>query len=384
MAQSLVSNNELQEIRAKLEKLNPGKVIRAWQIKDVVRKRHGVSLDESTIRGRFLALGQPLSGGSIGKGSPATEPEEPESATPRGEIEELVSYKQLGNMEKLNDYIPTEEDFSDYIERDIDKRLAIHYNLGPEGKGSYKYPITQGKQGTGKTYSHAYYAHRMGLPFFLFSGHKHFELEKLFGDKTIINGSVVFQENLFTKAIQGPSVILFDEINAISNEGTFPFHALLQNRELFIKDADDGRGKVYKLDSQCRIGFAQNPKSAKYIGGCIKPSNFLGRCTYLTYPEFTKEDLTASIKKRFPVMEKNDTDKFTKYYFAIIEVIERSNLPVDISIRQLNNVIDLWMAGMNLKDALEDGLHSMLEAVSQPKAKESFLRIAQAIWKQLM
>jgi len=83
-------------------------------------------------------------------------------------------------------------------------------------------------------------------------------------------------------------------------------------------------------------------------------------------------------------MEQLDVDKFTEFYFAIVQTIERSQLPIDISIRQLNNVVDLWMAGLGLKESIEDGLSSILDAVSQSKAKDSFFRIAQAVWSELL
>jgi midasin (ATPase involved in ribosome maturation) len=244
--------------------------------------------------------------------------------------------------------------------------------------------VCQGKQGTGKTYSAAYYAWNNKLPFFLFSMFEDFKLPKLFGDKTIINGSIKFQESTFVKATQGPCVILFDEINALSNANTFDFHALLQNRELFIKDANDGAGRVYHLHEDCKICFAQNPKSAKYIGGNIKASNFLGRCTYLTYPEFSKKEIRLALRKKFPELNKDDMDKFVKFYFACTETIEKASVPVDISIRQLNNVVDLWLHGLPIQYAIEDGLTSVMEAVSQPKAKDTFFRLAQAVWKELL
>jgi midasin (ATPase involved in ribosome maturation) len=211
-----------------------------------------------------------------------------------------------------------------------------------------------------------------------------FRLTKLFGDKTIINGSIVFQESNFVKSIQGPSLVLFDEINALSNANTFDFHALLQNRELFIKDANNGMGNTYRLHNDCKIGFAQNPKSAKYIGGNIKASNFLGRCTYLTFPEFTKKEIRLALRKKFPALVKEDLEKFVAFYFATIETIEKASVPVDVSIRQLNNVIDLWNHGMPIQYAIEDGLTSVMESISQPKAKETFFRLAQAVWKELL
>ncbi len=378
---SEVSNDQLMEVRKQIE-LKGGSPVRAWQIKDAIAKKWSINLDESTIRGRFIEMDQPLSGKNVGAAKPKEE-EDTGPKTERQHIDNIVKVKTSVIPENIKSEIPRAEEFIDYVERDIDRRLAVHYNIGPV-TGRYKYPITQGKQGTGKTYSHKYYAFRNGLPFFLYSCYEDFKLAKLFGDKTIKNGSIQFQESMFVRAIQGPCVILFDEINAVSNANSFDFHALLQNRELFTNDANDGQGRIYKLHPECRIGFAQNPKSAKYIGGHIKPSNFLGRCTYLTYPEFKKAEIKTAISRKFPKLVDSDLEKFVKYYFAVIETIERSKIPVDISIRQINNVIDLWVHGLSIKDALEDGLSSILEAVSQPKAKESFFRLAQAVWIELM
>ncbi len=368
-----VNDETLIAIRDTLALLNAK--VRAWQIKDQLKRNHNIDMDESTIRGRFIEMGQPLSGmvGEPGRMTPT-----PTETTTK--ITPVV--KEFQVMEELKNYIPQEAEFVNYIVRDIDKRLETHLNASRPGH--WKYPICQGKQGTGKTYGFMYYAFKYKLPFFLYSLYDDFRLPKLFGDKTIVNGTIIFQESLFVKAIQSPSMILFDEVNALSNANTFDFHALLQNRELFIKDAEDGKGKIYKLDNDCKIGFAQNPKSAKYIGGNIKASNFLGRCTYLTYPEFTTSEIRLAIRKKFPILTKPDLEHFVKFYFACTKAIEQSNLPVDISIRQFNNVVDLWLNGMDLKFAIEDGLTSIMESVSQPKAKDTFFRLAQAVWKELL
>ena len=368
-----IGDDVLLAIKEELAKTSPGK-IRAWQIKDVLNLKHKIQMDESTIRGRFIEMGTPLSGMV---GSP-TAKETTNEITPM--IETVI--KDFVITEELSAYIPKEEEFTNYIVRDIDKRLEAHLNASRPGH--WKYPICQGKQGTGKTYSAMYYAFKYKLPFFLYSMFDEFRLPRLFGDKTIIQGTIAFQESTFVKAIQSPSFILFDEINALSNAGTFDFHAMLQNRELFIKDANNGKGKTFHLHDDCKIGFAQNPKSAKYIGGNIKASNFLGRCTYLTYPEFSKKEIRLAIKKKFPTIDKLNLDKFVKFYFACVETIEKANVPVDVSIRQLNNVVDLWMHGMPIQYAIEDGLISIMEAVSQPKAKDTFFRLAQAVWKELL
>ena len=366
---SRITDGELLALRTKIETDKKDKAT-SLEIQEALKKQ-GIDLDTSTIRGRFIALGQPLRG--------------PMGKTTTDVItitEEIKPFDGIPDI--LKSYIPRAEDFVDYIERPIDKRLMIHLEIGPKN-GRYKYPLAQGKQGTGKTFSYFYYAFKRGLPFLLFSCFEDFKLAKLFGDKTIINGSIVFQESIFTMAVASPSIILFDEINAISNANTFDFHALLQNRELFIKDANDGKGKIFKVHKDCRIGMAQNPKSAKYIGGQIRASNFLGRCTYITYPEFTKGEIKHAIRKRFPNLGAEDLDHFTKYYFECVNLIERNpNLPIDISIRQITNVIDLFIHGMPLRFAIEDGLASMTEAVSQASAKDAFMKVAEGIWKELL
>lgn len=394
---SKVSNQDLIKVRDELNTLYKGARVTANDIQRKLDKDNGIKLDVSTIRGRFIAMGEALGGPNYGKATikdivdgkptptPAPAPVSPAempSPPPKTVKRKLVVTTPTINPE-LQQYIPKAELFSNYIERNIDQRLAMHYDLQASGH-ECKYPITQGKQGTGKTFGHMYYAFKKQLPFFLFSCFEDFKLAKLFGDKTIINGSIKFQESEFVKAIQSASVILFDEVNAVSQANTYDFHALLQNRRLFIKDAEDGKGKIFDLNPHCRIGFAQNPKSAKYIGGNIRASNFLGRCTFLTYPEFTLIEIQKSIKKKYPEMIEEDVVKFSKFYDACIQAVDQSQIPLDISIRQLNNVIELWLYGMPLEWAIEDGLANMVEAISQPKAKEAFKKLAEATWKELL
>jgi len=368
----------LIETRDRLKTID-GVAPKAWQIREQIRNLYNIDLEESYIRGKFLEAGQPLSG-SIGGAKTA---EKPTPKEPKAVSKALELVKKTFTIpDHLKPYIPKPSEFGTYIERALDKRLAIHYDSSRPG--CWKYPLTQGKQGTGKTFSHMHYAYKNQLPFYLFCAHEEFKLHKLFGEKTIINGSVVFKEGLLVQAIQHPGVILIDEVNYISNENSVDFHAFLQNRELFVKDADNGNGKIYRLHDDCRIGFAQNPKSAKYIGGNIKPSNFLGRCTYITYPEFTKDDIKTAVTKRFPNLVHEDVVRFTEFYFGCTDAIEQAQIPVDISIRQLNNVIDLYNYGLPLKEAIEDGLTSIMDAASQPKNKEAFLKIAEAVWVDLM
>lgn len=360
-----------------------GMIPRSYAISRLLETK-GIKVDQSTIRTRFIEMGKPLS--TMPLEVPANfssvppeelvEPRNPDKL-PRTrsinnnakeaplKLKEMFHVKHQKDSFDAQDYIPKRERFENYVERELDNHLEKHYSLN-------KYPLTQGKQGTGKTTAHEFYAMKKQLPFFLFSCYEDFRLARLFGDKTIIDGSVKFQESLFTRAVQMPSVILFDEINAIANQNTFDFHALLQNRELFIKDANNGFGKTYKLHEECRIGFAQNPRSNKYIGGNIKPSNFLGRCTFLTFPEFTLGEISALISKRYPKVIASDRKLIVKTYFDLIKMIDKANIAIDISIRQLINVMDFISAGMDKKDAFDQAIVMFLDAASLPDLKNSF------------
>lgn len=378
----MITDDQLRDIRDEL--LDNGLAPRSWLISKKVSEKFQETMDQSTIRGRFLAMGEPLSNYMSTKQVSAATTSEPIKTEEKPVVEKSVVVvvdkreepapeKKKTIIQEVADSgdsafkIPDGSKFEGYIERNVDAELSRHYELG-------KHPLTQGKQGTGKTTAHEYYAFKKHLPFFLFSCHEDFRLHKLFGDKTIIDGSVKYQEGAFVKACQVPSVCVFDEINAVSNANSFDFHALLQNRELFVKDANDGRGKTYRLHPECRIGFAQNPRSNKYIGGTIKPSNFLGRCTFITFPEFTKAEMKKLMNKRYPNFTADLRDRVITTYMDLLDMIEKAQIPIDLSIRQLINLCDFIQAGMGIKTSWEQSIIFFLDAASQPNLKQSFVQ----------
>ena len=110
---------------------------------------------------------RPARGSAGGVAQPSPQPVQPAKRTLP------VIDRNFQIQPSLMSYIPDHKVFDCYIERSVDKRLGIHYDSG-------KYPITQGKQGTGKTFSHMYYAYKQQLPFFLYSGYEDFRLQKYF------------------------------------------------------------------------------------------------------------------------------------------------------------------------------------------------------------
>lgn len=378
MKVTLISDEELKSIFNKLRDKHPDKIIRAWMIRAKIFETHNVDLDESTLRGRFIKMNMPLNKQlSLNDEKQKLKEEQERKQKEEEERKNKAVYSKPIDKNQIKShllsYVPTKEEFVGYVTRVVDRLLSIAYDTG-------KHPLTQGKQGTGKTFAHKHYAYQKGLPFFLFSCYEDMKLNKMFGDKTIKNGSIEFQESILVEACQSPSVILFDEINAVDSKQTFDWHALLQNRELYIKDV----GKTYKLHPECRIGFAQNPKSSKYIGGNILPSNFLGRCTFITFPEFDRAELKVAMKKRYPDIAVKKLNPFISFFMKITELIKTNDLQVDVSIRQLINLIDLYNGGLSLKEALECSFYGMLDAISNPDAKQAFDSVALTVFPELV
>jgi hypothetical protein len=88
--------------------------------------------------------------------------------------------------------------------------------------------------------------------------------------------------------------------------------------------------------------------------------------------------------KRHPTMDKEEAKKYQQFFSAVSDAIHKAELPIDISIRQLFNLIDLRMMGLSLKESIEDSITSMLDAVSQPAAKDAIFKLAQLVWKELV
>jgi hypothetical protein len=62
-----IEDSKMVEVLGTLRLASPRAIIRAWQIKDALAKE-GLYADESTIRGRFIAMGTPLGGTIVSSG----------------------------------------------------------------------------------------------------------------------------------------------------------------------------------------------------------------------------------------------------------------------------------------------------------------------------
>jgi hypothetical protein len=232
-----------------------------------------------------------------------------------------------------------------------------------------------GEAGTGKTSLARYLAHTLSYPFLEVSCDALLGFQELFGAVNITDGTSHFIEGLFLKFIQTPSIILIDEANALDPAKSFKLHQLLESGEVFVKEADRGRGKLYQVNDKCFIILAGNPPTGKYNGVNRWNVALLDRpLGILEIDEFTQAELDAIIPKHA------EKAKLVRFYNESREVIRKDGLRTTFSIRSVKRVLAHIDMGFGMREAL---LFGFLNAVKQTAGQEAFgalYKLATLIW----
>lgn len=232
-----------------------------------------------------------------------------------------------------------------------------------------------GEAGTGKTSLARYYAHTQSLPFLEISCDGLLGFRELLGQINITDGTSHFIEGLFTKFIQVPSVILLDEITALDPGKNFMLHQLLQTREFFIKEANRGLGRTYKLHPECRLVLACNPPSGKYPGTNRMNVALVDRPQVLWMDELSIEDIRKIVPSH------KEKDNLLLFYKEVKSIIEKNGYRTTFSIRSMKKIVDALNLGMHLGDALHDGFLNGVRATAGDEAYKVMFAIAKTVWK---
>jgi nitric oxide reductase NorQ protein len=238
---------------------------------------------------------------------------------------------------KLNaeDFVP--EILSAYIRRDTDNLVETFAKLK-------RNICLIGDSGTGKTTMVEQYAALNQLPFLRISCDETSSLKTLLGTKEIINGTTYFRAGVLLELIQIASVILFDEFNALHSSKLFFLHELLDNRRIFVQDADGG--KVIKIHPKCQIFLACNPANKNY-GGTNKMNAALGnRTTVIDVPTIKIEEM----EKLFECGK--HTSSMKQFYSEAQRAIYDRNLRVAFSLRNIQRATEAIKTGMKPLQAL--------------------------------
>lgn len=256
--------------------------------------------------------------------------------------EEVETVKEVNTPEPLetklsmlrttidpNAMIP--EVLKSYVQRAVDDTVKIFAKMS-------RNICLIGDSGTGKTTLVEQYAASMKLPFLRISCDETSSLKTLLGSKEIINGTTYFRGGILLELIQMGCVILFDEFNALHSSKLFFLHELLDNRRLFVQDADGG--KVIKIHPECKIFLACNPANKNY-GGTNKMNAALGnRTTVIDVPNIQVSEMEALFECG------KHTDSMKQFFQEANRAIYDKNLRVAFSLRNIQRSTEAIKAGM--------------------------------------
>lgn len=252
-----------------------------------------------------------------------------------------------------------------YVRRDVDNIVDTFSKLK-------RNICLVGDSGTGKTTLVEQYAATRNLPFLRVSCDETTSLKMLLGTKEIINGTTYFRTGVLLELIQMASVILFDEFNALHSSKLFFLHELLDNRRVFVQDADGG--KVIRVHPECKIFLACNPANKNY-GGTNKMNAALGnRTTVIDVPNIKIEEM----EKLFECGA--DTDNLKQFYGEANRAIYDRNLRVAFSLRNIQRASEAIKAGVKPIDALKYDFYNAALLTASEVERDIFEGIALRIF----
>jgi MoxR-like ATPase len=250
-------------------------------------------------------------------------------------VEEVSLSKEEKPLSMLRTIVDKEtmtpQKSSSYIMREVDKLVKTFASLG-------RNICLIGDSGTGKTTLVEQYAADSKLPFLRVSCDETSSLKMLLGTKEILNGTTYFKGGILLELVQMPSVILFDEFNALHSSKLFFLHELLDNRRLFVPDADGG--KVIKIHPKCQLFLACNPSNKNY-GGTNKMNAALGnRTTVIDLANIDVEEMAALFECG------QHTNSMKTFYSEAQRAISDKQLKVAFSLRNIQRASEAIKHGV--------------------------------------
>lgn len=144
------------------------------------------------------------------------------------------------------------------------------------------------------------------------------DITDLFGtDLPSEDGSFVFKEGAFLRALQNGDWILLDELNLAPQPVLEGLNACLDHRgEVYIPEL----GKTFRVKKETRLFACQNPLKQ---GGARRglPISFLNRFTQVYVDTLTQEDLIFIIESQYPTISKDIIHRVVKFNCHIVHEI---------------------------------------------------------------
>lgn len=194
----------------------------------------------------------------------------------------------------------------------------------------------QGHTGAGKTTLIEQVAAHLNWPFTRINFDSEITRMDLIGRDTLQDGKSVFVDGMLPRAMSGPYICVFDELDFCRPDVSYVMQAALEGNGLNI--TEDG-GRIVKPNPNFRMfgtgnTVGQGDEHGMYQGARPQSLAFLDRFTIWAKVEYLKEkDRKDLLKRHFPVLSDDEADVITKYSTEHLDAFEKAKVLQPISPR---------------------------------------------------
>lgn len=252
-----------------------------------------------------------------------------------------------------------------YKTRPIDKHVKDALMRGETA-------LLVGEAGSGKTTMCEQMAADLCLPFLRVALDDSATLRDFIGTTQASGGSTHFEPGLLLETLQKPSLVLFDEFNALPPSRLFFMHELLDHRRLFVKE----QKMTYDVHPECILALACNPPSVKYSGTNRMNSALIDRTTVFNVPALKPQDVPEVFDTGNPQL----TDALTKFYGQMNDAIHAKNIRTVFSLRAVKRIVAAMKSGVSPLNAIQIALANGAQLTGGESEAKSIMDIAKTFF----
>lgn len=194
----------------------------------------------------------------------------------------------------------------------------------------------QGHTGAGKTTLIEQIAAHLNWPFTRINFDSEITRMDLIGRDTLQDGKSVFVDGMLPRAMSGPYICVFDELDFCRPDVSYVMQAALEGNGLNI--TEDGGRVVYPHEQFRMFGtgntVGQGDEHGMYQGARPQSLAFLDRFTIWAKVEYLSDDERKSLVKRhFPMLAEEEVNVIGKYTTEHLDAFEKAKVLQPISPR---------------------------------------------------
>ncbi len=231
----------------------------------------------------------------------------------------------------------------------------------------------QGHTGSGKTTLIEQVAAHLNWPFTRINFDSEITRMDLIGRDTLQDGKSVFVDGMLPRAMSGPYIAVFDELDFCRPDVSYVMQAALEGNGLKI--TEDG-GREVKPNSMFRMfgtgnTVGQGDEHGMYQGARPQSLAFLDRFTiWAKVPYLNEKERKSLVTRKYPTLDSSEIKKIIKYSTEHLEAFENAKVLQPISPRGILAVANALMFFKSMYPNETNNLYRALKQTILDRATE--------------